>query len=157
MTKSEEVKQFVEENKIEAEIIEHLKSPTLTCSDAAKVHGVGVGDIIKTLFLVDAKDPENVAAVIMQGDKKLDVKKIPSMRAPRFAKNDEVKKWLNAEIGGVPPLAIPQSIPTYLDSGVLEKSIVYGSAGATDNALKISPPELTKQPNTQVINLSKMI
>jgi prolyl-tRNA editing enzyme YbaK/EbsC (Cys-tRNA(Pro) deacylase) len=155
MTKTQEVRQIVESNNLDVEITAHLKSATLTCEDAAKVHKVGVGDIIKTLFLVDKKDPDNTAIVIMQGDRKLDVKKIPKMRAPRFAKNEEVKKWLNAEIGGVPPLALPEDVPKYIDRGVFTKKLVYGSAGAPTNALKLSPQILLSQANTSVLDLSK--
>ena len=157
MTKTEEIKKYIKVNDIEAEIIEHYDQPALTCEIAAKVHEVDIGSIVKTLFIVDKKDIKNAAVIVMQGDKKLDVKKIPNIRAPRFATNDEVKKWLNAEIGGVPPLAVPPEIPIYIDSSVFDKAIVYGSAGHAGNALRIKPQELLKQPNTTVRDLSRAI
>ena len=54
MSKLEDVKQFIQRNNIQAEIIEHEQSG-LTSEDAAQATGVKIEQIIKTLLFIGKK------------------------------------------------------------------------------------------------------
>ncbi len=119
-----EVRKFVREHSIPAEIIEHPEADGLTSEQVAAAHGVGLESIVKTLLFVD-KDG-NKAFVIIQGGKRVGTKKIPGLRKSRLAKPEELKEWLDTEPGGVPPIALPEEINKFVDEGVTKQEFVIG-------------------------------
>lgn len=148
-----EVRKFVQEHDIPAEIIEHPEADGLTSEQAAAAHGVGLESIIKTLLFVDKH--ENKAFVIIQGGKRVDTKKIPGLRKPRLARAEELKEWLDTEPGGVPPTALPEEINKFVDEGVVMQDFVIGSAGNRFSGIKIKPEFIINQPNTQILDLAE--
>lgn len=147
------VREFIEKHHIPAEIIEHPESDGLTSEQAAIAHGVGLESIIKTLLFVDNKSEK--AFIIIQGNKRVNIKRIPGLKKPRLAKAEELKEWFDVEPGGVPPINLPKEFNKFIDREVTEQEFVIGSAGSRFSGIKIKPEFIVNQPNTQVIDIAE--
>ena len=153
MDKVEEVKKFVEENNIDAEIIGHEKSG-LTSENAAEAVGVSIENIVKTLLFVGKK--KNVAVVTCMGKDRVDSKKlseVSGLKKPRMARPEEMKKILGTEPGGTPPICLPENVSVFIDERVLEKEFVIGSAGSEFSGLKINPRDIVKFANAKIVDI----
>ncbi|NUZ06002.1 aminoacyl-tRNA deacylase [Piscinibacter koreensis] len=86
---------------------------------AARILGVEVGDIVKTLVLTDGV--RSFAAVI-PGHRRLDRRKLAAVvgavRTPRFASADEVLALSGYPAGGVAPLAFATALTMVVDAAV---------------------------------------
>ena len=147
------VREFIRNHKIEAEIIEH-KDSGLTSKNASAVHGVELSYIVKTLLFV-GKDSN--AIVICLGKDRVDTKKLENLgvKKPHLAKREELKDILNAEPGGVPPIALPDSIRKFLDKHVMEKDFVIGSAGSEFSGVKIRPKDILQYSNAELVDITE--
>ena len=155
MSKINEVKEFIKQNGIQAEIIEHKESG-LTSEEAAKATGVKLEQIIKTILFVGKK--KDLAIVICQGNKKVDGRKlseISGLKKPRLARTDELKEFLNTEPGGTPPICLPEEIPKFIDKGVMGQEFVIGSAGSEFVGLKIRPSDIVKFANAKIVDMTE--
>ncbi len=144
-----DTKKFLEKNNIPFELINHSDSG-LTSVQASNATNTPIQNIIKCLCFVEKNKK---CFVIIQGDKKVNVKKIPLMKKPRLAFKEELLNWFNAEPGAIPPINLPKEIPKYIDSSVLKLDFVIGSAGSKFLGLKINPKYLVKQENVLVLDL----
>ena len=54
-------------------------------------------------------------------------------------------------VGGVTPFALPEFIEIYLDEKLFELDFVILGSGDRSSKLKISPEELTKLPNSTIV------
>ncbi len=147
----EDVKKFVQENRITAEFIEHHDSDGLTSEGAAAAVNVPLNHIIKVLCFVDGKG--NRCFVIIQGSKKVDDKKIPGLKKPRMANAAELKEWFGFEPGCIAPINLPENIPKFIDAGIRDLQFVVGSAGSRFVGLKISPEYIIGQENASLVEL----
>lgn len=155
MKKTDEVKQFIEQNSIQAEIIEHEQSG-LTSESAAKATGVKIEQIIKTLLFIGEK--KNQVIVICQGNKRVDTKKlseISGLKKPRLANPQELKEILGTQPGGTPPIGLPENMPIFIDTEVMKQQFVIGSAGTEFIGLKISPSDIVKFTNAKIVNIAE--
>ncbi len=148
-------RRFVVSAGISVEFIEHLDFDGQTSVGAALATGEGLTDIIKVLCFVDSKGSK--CFVIIQGNKKVDTKKIPGIKKPRLASSAELKSWFDAEPGAIPPVALPTEIPKYVDAGISKLPYVIGSAGSRFVGLKLGPKDIINQPNTTVLDLSQSL
>ena len=155
MSKIEEVRGFIEENNIQAEIIEHEKSG-LTSEQAAEVTGVDIEQIIKTLLFMDKK--HRPVIVICQGHKRVDMNKVMKfveLKKPRLARPKEIKELLGTEPGGTPPICLPKNIPVLLDKGVTKQEFVVGSAGTKFTGLKLKPYDIVKFSGGKIVDITE--
>lgn len=154
MSKLEDVKQFIQRNNIQAEIIEHEQSG-LTSEDAAQATGVKIEQIIKTLLFIGKKC--NLAIVICQGNKRIDTKKlsqVSGLKKPRMARPEELQKILETTPGGTPPICLPESIPKFIDKQVTEQEFVVGSAGSEFVGIKLNPWDIVKFTNAKIVDIN---
>ncbi len=155
MSKVDQVKQFIEENNLEAEIIEHEESG-LTSEQAAEATGVDIEQIIKTLLFMDKK--HRPVIVICQGHKRVDMDKVikfVELKKPRLARPEEIKQLLGTEPGGTPPICLPEDIPVLMDKGVTKQKFVVGSAGTKFTGLKLKPYDIVKFTNAKIVSITE--
>ena len=57
------------------------------------------------------------------------------------------------EVGAMPPFAHRGRIPTLLDQRVLEQPVVYAGGGAEDVLLRLSPEDILRVTEAQVLDL----
>ena len=108
-----------------------------------------------TILVADKKNDENIVACVLLADSRLDVNKtvckLMDTKRTSFASADQTKAASGMEIGGVTIFGLPDSIPVYVDSRVLEQSEVIMGGGNRTSKLALDPIELEKIPNVQVI------
>ncbi|MBS3052512.1 MAG: hypothetical protein J4428_04035 [Candidatus Aenigmarchaeota archaeon] len=153
MDKVNEIKRFIANKGIEADIIEH-KLLGLKSEDAAKATGFYIGNIIKTLLFVSE---DNTIVTICLGVDKIDIEKlsgISGLKKPRLATKDELKTILNTKPGGTPPICLPEKTAVLIDGKVLEKNFVIGFGGSEFIGLKIKPNEIVKHSNAKIADIT---
>ncbi|RLG87953.1 MAG: hypothetical protein DRO18_02365 [Thermoprotei archaeon] len=127
---------------------------TTTVDDAARFLGVDKSKIVKTLIVVAG---DNVYAVVIPGDKRLDMKKFANITGvrPRLAKPEEVVEKTGYTVGGVPPIALPNNVKLIIDESLLKHDKVYGGGGEDGVLLEFNPKELIKLTKPLVTKLTR--
>ncbi|OYT42778.1 MAG: hypothetical protein B6U78_00035 [Candidatus Aenigmarchaeota archaeon ex4484_224] len=133
----EDLKNFLEENSIQAEIIEFEK-PVITSKDVLKL--LGNVKVVKSILIITEKFP---IVCILPGNRKIDfekIKKLFEVKEVRLAKAKEVKEITGYDIGALPPFAHKQKIKTIVDKSLENiKEDVYCGGGSHYSLLKINP------------------
>lgn len=155
MKKTEEIKNLIEEENIDAEIIKHEKSG-LTSQDAANATGIPIGNIVKTLLFIDKKEKPVIA--ICLGDDYVDSKKlseVAGLKKLKMASPEKLMELLGTKPGGNPPIGFPKNIPVFIDEKVLSRDVVLGSAGSEFTGLKIKSKDILKLSNAKIVKIVK--
>lgn len=129
----ENVFNILDENGIAYIRSEH--EPVNTSEEAAKLRGVELKTGVKALLLKTAEGA--FIMVLIEADKKVDIKKIAQMentKKLRFAKAEEVLAEVGCEPGGVPPFGYTKNgeshrIKTYIDKNISNNKLVNFNAG----------------------------
>jgi prolyl-tRNA editing enzyme YbaK/EbsC (Cys-tRNA(Pro) deacylase) len=130
-----EIKNFLDENKIDYEFKEHEE--VLTSEEAAKVRGEDIKIGAKAMIL---KCDERFVMFVLSAAKKIDskkVKKILDCESLRFATPDEVMIITNCLPGGVPPFANIFKIDLLVDKTIVDNEFMAFNAGERTKSLKI--------------------
>ena len=61
---------------------------------------------------------------------------------PRFPQAEDVHKLTGHPVGGVCPFALPEGVRVYLDVLLQNYDTIYPAAGASNNAVELSPTQL---------------
>ena len=136
----EKTKLIMLELGINGEIIEHPDFDGTHSEVIAKALKIPLDNIIKCLIL-KSKSEQLIAAIIL-GNQRLDIKKlekISNMKKLSLASDRLIKENIGYTIGGVPPIAVINKIPIFIDENVMNKEFVVGSAGTPFHGLKIVP------------------
>lgn len=122
----EKVRKFFGERGLDIQVQE-LPASTRTAPLAAQAVGAPLGSL-----------------VLVAGDRRADPQKIATLlRASQveIANAETVRRVTGYAIGGVPPVAHPQSLPTLVDESLLRFATIYAAAGSP-NALFAIPTSL---------------
>jgi prolyl-tRNA editing enzyme YbaK/EbsC (Cys-tRNA(Pro) deacylase) len=122
-------KAFIESKGIDIKILE-ASDTTKSAEEAAAVHGVPVGSIVKSLLL---KVDDRFVMYLTPGDIRLDldlVKKELNVSDVRMATALEVKDITGYSIGGVPPFGHKNKLETYIHPEFSDKYPLYAAAGS---------------------------
>lgn len=136
-------KKFLKENNLDIELT-RTERPTLTAEQSAKVHGVPVCNIIKSLVVRADLD---FFVCLCPGDKRLDLDNLRrklGKEEGRMATPDEVKEITGHSIGGVPPFGHKKSLKTIIIDGFDCNQPLWAAAGASDVNFKTTLSQLKK-------------
>lgn len=136
-------KKFLKENNLDIELM-RTERPTLTAEQSAKVHGVPVCNIIKSLVVRADLD---FFVCLCPGDKRLDLDNLRrklGKKEARMATPDEVKEITGHSIGGVPPFGHKKPLETIIIDGFDCKQPLWAAAGASDVNFKTTLSQLKK-------------
>jgi len=149
------VRKFIEENNVKAEILT-FTSTVESVKSAAMASGFEEKNIIKTLLL---KCDDEIFAVMLPGDKKLDYKKIKKYigcRKIRLLYPHEVKEVCGMNIGEVSPLTHTiAKLKLIADQSIVDRDIVLVGGGSLKNLVKINVKELIRVLNPELTDISK--
>ena len=132
------IKSVKEELKIKApslKIIEHTNS-TASVDEAALVHNVRPGQIVKTIALMLDKP----ILLMMAGDMKIDNKKYKKyfkIKA-KMLSSEDTERFTSHPIGGVCPFGLPSKLDIYNDISLINYDIVIPAAGSRNSSVKIN-------------------
>ena len=79
------------------------------------------------------------------------IRKKLGARKVSFANIEETNKLTGMDIGGVTPLTLPNYLPLWVDSKVIERSIIVLGGGNRSSKIKISPKIFNYTLNTEIV------
>lgn len=145
-----DVQDIIDERKLDARIIWHEQCGQ-TSADAARALGVDPEQIVKSLMLFDEKE-EHFMAVI-PGTRRADMHKLAQLRGSpvRMADPASVLAITGHPVGGLPPIGTPMA--TFVDTEVIDRDVVYASAGSPYAGLEIRPRDIVDVARARVADI----
>ena len=151
-----DLQMFIDEHHIQATILP-LSEHTLTVGDAARALAVNTDQIIKSLvFHVNGKP----LLVINNGLARVDRRKLAThlgvgRKKVKFASPDTAFAMTGFVVGSMPPFGHKQKLPTLVDTAVTELDIIYGGGGDIDAMMRLTPDELLKVSQAELVPFSE--
>lgn len=125
------------------EVIEFTES-THTAQEAAARVNCRLGQIVKSVIF-RGKVTNKGVLVLASGVNRVDEKKIGQYCGEAIGRADPdfVRTLTGFAIGGVPPVAHPQPIETYIDEDLFQYPFIWSAAGTPNAVFKLFPADLT--------------
>lgn len=127
---------------LDLQVVE-LAESTRTALEAAQVVGCELGQIVKSLVF-RTKKTERPVLVLASGANRVDEKRLAELVGEKIGKADPdfVRQQTGFAIGGVPPLAHPQPLLTFIDQDLLQYATIWAAAGTPFAVFQLTPPQL---------------
>jgi prolyl-tRNA editing enzyme YbaK/EbsC (Cys-tRNA(Pro) deacylase) len=146
-----------------AAAVERLAEHTSTVEVAARVTGTTVERIAKSVLFVQAGDAplaERAVLVVANGLNRVDYRRVAdclgiSRRRLKLADAETVLALTGQPVGGVAPFGHPRPLRTLLDRRVLDQPEVLAGGGALDALLRVTPAEIRRVTNAEVVDVVK--
>jgi len=127
-----------------------------TAEDAARILGVPVADIVKTMVLTDGR--QAVAAVV-PGDRRVDRARVAARAGTpklRFATSEEVLAHTGYPAGGVAPLAFPRLLPMVVDASLAEPPdrVVIAGGGRPELLIRVAVATIVRSNGAVVADIT---
>ena len=107
-----------------------------------------------TIVVASKKEPKVYVACVVLATTRLDVnkrvRKLMGVSKASFASAEEMNALTGMEIGGVTPFSLPEGMPLYVDSRLMELEWIILGGGGRDRKLKITP-EVFHQLGAEVV------
>ncbi|RPH73803.1 YbaK/EbsC family protein [bacterium] len=134
-------------------VIEHAES-TRTAQEAAERAGCELGQIVKSLIF-KGKLTGKPILVLTSGANRVDEKRISGYAGEAIGRADAdfVRAVTGFAIGGVPPVAHPQKMETYLDEDFLQYETIWAAAGTPNAIFELKTSDLQKMTGAQVVRV----
>ena len=149
------IEHFLSSQGIRYRVLAHTK-PVFTCEEAALARNVPLGEMIKSILLVDKQ--KNYCLACLPADKPLDpqsVRAITGMQRTSFASKEEIRQVLGYEMGAVSPLMIAGKIPIVFDETIAQKQKVNISSGNPTAGIELSASDLIKLVKPAIHKITK--
>jgi prolyl-tRNA editing enzyme YbaK/EbsC (Cys-tRNA(Pro) deacylase) len=118
-------------------------------------YGYPLEQSANTILVASRTEPKVFAACVVTADRKLDVngtvRRLLGVRKLSFASAEDTMAVTGMMIGGVTPFGLPEGLPLYIDSAVMEHPWVIVGGGDRSSKLKLPPSELAELPGAEVI------
>jgi len=150
---AEKVQNALRAKGLELKVVEMPQS-TRTALEAAQVVGCQVGQIVKSLVF-KAKRSGNPVMVLASGQNRVNEKRIEELIKEPLGKADAdfVRQQTGFAIGGVPPVAHAQQMKIFIDEDLLDYDFLWAAAGTPHAVFQLTPADLVKLSNGNVINI----
>lgn len=137
---------------VTTEVKEFVES-THTAEEAAAAIGTTVGQIVKSLVFLVGETP---ILALVSGTNRVDIGKLAAAVGGKVRRADaeSVRTATGYAVGGVPPLGHATPLRTFLDSDLLQYEMVWAAAGTPNAVFAITPKELRRITNAEVIDLA---
>ncbi|MGD9125468.1 MAG: YbaK/EbsC family protein [Desulfarculaceae bacterium] len=129
-----------------------LPQSTHTAKEAAQAVGCKLGQIAKSLIFRAAQSGKPVL-VIISGDRRVDEKKVQEFLGEPIAKADAdfVRQATGFVIGGVPPVGHDQPLTTFIGDDLMRFEQIWAAAGTPKAVFKLTPQDLIRMTQGQVV------
>ena len=101
-----------------------------------------------TIVVASKKEPKVYVACVVLATTRLDVnkrvRKLMGVSKVSFATAEEMHALTGMEVGGVTPFSLPEGMPLYVDSRLMEREWIILGGGGRAHKLKISPEVFRK-------------
>jgi prolyl-tRNA editing enzyme YbaK/EbsC (Cys-tRNA(Pro) deacylase) len=119
-----------------------------------KAYGFPLEDSANTIVVVGKSKPPTYAACVLLATHRLDVNHTVKTRFGRkssFASPEETKELTGHEIGGVTVFGLPDDLPIWVDTAVMERERVVLGGGSRRWKVIAPPSILLTLPNVDVV------
>ena len=158
MLSSEEIEINLKETLRNLEVIYEWIEVDPEYADTAEFcerYGFTMEESGNTIIVASKRGEKKFAACIVLGMDRIDVnKKVRNlMQVSRlsFANSENTMELTGMMIGGVTPYMLPDSIPLYIDSKIMNLESIILGGGSRSGKLRLSPKELLKIPSAEII------
>ena len=153
---SADLQQFIDAYHIEAEILV-MAEHTPTVPDAARALQVEPEQIIKSLVFLVNDEP---LLVINNGTALIDRRKVAARldvgrKKVKFAGAEQALAITGYIVGSMPPFGHRQTLRTFIDPAITELEVIYGGGGDIDAMLRLTPAELLRVTEGEVLAVSE--
>ena len=118
-------------------------------------YGVAPEDSANAIIVVGKADPRPYAACVVLATTRLDVngtvRRRLETRKASFASAEETVELTGMMIGGVTPLALPASVPIWVDEAVMGREAVVLGGGSRSLKIRVSPSVFRVLPGVEVV------
>ena len=102
------------------------------------------------ILIASKSEPKQYAVCLVLATTKIDVNhavsKLMGVKRLSFAPAEETQAVTGQAIGGVTVFGLPDAIPLYIDSRIMEKDYVIVGGGNRSTKIKLAPAELSRIP-----------
>ena len=136
---------------LSCQVVEMPQS-TRTAEDAARAVGCQVGQIVKSLVF-QGNQSHQAILVATSGANRVNEKKVAALISEPLSKADAdfVREKTGFAIGGVPPVGHAHPIRILIDEDLLQYDEIWAAAGTPRAVFKLTPRELQKITDGQVV------
>ena len=124
-------------------------------ADFVAAYGYSLEDSANCIIVVGKADPPVHVACVVLAHTRLDVnsavRKRLGVRRASFAPPEVTRDLTGMQIGGVTPLALPQDMPLWIDSRVMDRETIVVGGGSRSCKVVGPPPILLALPNAEVV------
>ncbi|HET8895837.1 MAG TPA: YbaK/EbsC family protein [Protaetiibacter sp.] len=133
--------------------VREFPAGTHTAQDAADAIGCSVAAIVKSLVFVLDDEP---ILVLVSGANRVDTDALGARLGGTLGKADArtVKQATGSSIGGVPPLAHPNTLRTVIDEDLLALDTVWAAAGSATAVFSLAPDDLVRLAGGEIVPVS---
>ncbi|MBI3847790.1 MAG: YbaK/EbsC family protein [Planctomycetes bacterium] len=130
--------------------------PTPTVAAAAQALGVPESAIVKSV-LFESRDGGRMVLVVARGGSRISPARLEAecgLTRPRVASPETVRRATGYPAGGVPPVALPESLEVVIDRAVLDMPEVIAGGGDEHTLLRLAPSEIVRSQNARVADVA---
>ncbi|WP_342766579.1 YbaK/EbsC family protein [Candidatus Borrarchaeum sp.] len=149
----EKMKAFIRDKDIKCAHL-HFEKSCHSVEEAAKAAKAEREEFVKNICMVDFQG--NLIVAIVKGENRVSTSRVAkalNIERPRTAKPEEILEKTGFPCGGVPSFGY-QAI-FLIDPRIIENEVVYTSGGSEHSLVKISPEELQKANQGQIVRVRK--
>jgi Cys-tRNA(Pro) deacylase len=153
-TSVRKVEKALKAHGLECQVL-NMKETTRSAQDAANSLGCQVEQIVKSLVFMTKKTKKPIL-VVASGANRVNTKKIRNLLSEpiKMADPDFVRAKTGFVVGGVPPLGHSNPLETFIDEDLLKYPEIWAAAGSSNTMFKLSPDDLQKITQGQVISVT---
>lgn len=149
----EKLKAFLQKNHIQGQHLSFQQS-CHSVGEAALAAHVSPLDFVKNICMIDASG--NLIVAIVKGEDRASTTRVGEILKtlrPRTATPEEILEKTGYPCGGTPSCGYPATF--LIDQRVMEMETVYTGGGSENSLVKISPQEIQKANQGQVVRVRK--
>lgn len=117
-------------------------------------------DAANTILVAAKTEPRTYIACLVTASSKLDVNhkisKLIGIKRLSFAAAEETAALTGQLIGGVTVFGLPESVPIYVDTRVMERDSIVVGGGNRSTKIRLAPKELEKLPRATVADIATL-
>ena len=150
---AQRVQEALQDYGLTCEVVQ-MQDTTRSAGDAARAVGCEVGQIVKSLIF-EGKQSHQPVLVVTSGANRVNEKTIGKKLAEpiKMANPEFVREMTGFAIGGVPPVGHRNPLKIFIDEDLLPYDEIWAAAGTPHAVFKLTPDELKKITNGEVISV----
>jgi len=134
--------------------VRELPASTRTAVEAAQAVGCQLGQIVKSLVFRGAHSGQALLVETSGANRVSEARLAGQVGEPvHIASAEFVRQHTGFAIGGVPPLAHPQPLRTYIDRDLMGYPEVWAAAGTPQALFALTPQQLVELTRGEVVDI----